>query len=256
MSPPVGPAPGRRGPDPGHRFSPGDRVGAYVVTGLAGVGSTAAVYRARHAVACGDVALKVRHQPLDATCRRRFARECLVHWAVSGSPGVVRMHTASGVDEPEAWLAMELFDEPLSERLRRGALPPAEAREAALAVVDAVAAVHAAGFVHRDVNPGNVLLATGRAALGDFGSADHGRRPGADPAEGTPPYRAPELLRGRDPGPVSDLYSTAMTVRTATAGCAPPELTEALRVAAAPEPEARSLGLEELREVLLRWCPR
>src|SRR5262249_23507184 len=106
---------------------------------------------------------------------------------------------------------------------RRGALPAREVAHIGLELCSALEALESAGVVHRDVKPANIVLGTGRrGVLTDFGlgwrsalDATKGR------ASGTPYFMAPELLRGEEPNPRTDLYALGVTLWWALAGKSP-----------------------------------
>ena len=131
-------------------------------------------------------------------------------------------HLGSGADEaapgPLSYLVCEYVDgQSLAQRLDGGPLPAAEVAEIGIGVAQALAVLHVAGVVHRDVKPGNVLLenSTGRAKLSDFGIA---RDLGTDPVTrtsdviGTAPYLSPEQARGETVGCPSDIYSLGLVL--------------------------------------------
>lgn len=214
------------------------------------------MYRAVHLATDGDVALKVWHEGHGQDTLSRFVRECRIHWQLSDHPSVVRMHAAAAPDAPRLWTALELCDTSLRHRLAGGPIPHRSARQVCLAVIDAAEAVITHGFVHRDINPGNILLRGDRALLADFGSADHATRPGLDPGEGTGPFLAPELLDAGVPGPASELYSIARVVAVTLPPDVPESLRAALAVAADPDPHRRTTTLPQLRDMLSSWQPR
>ena len=123
-----------------------------------------------------------------------------------------------GEDASGLFLAMELLEgEPLSARLARGALPAAEAAQVALAVLNALGALHEHGIVHRDLKPSNIFLSRHGVKLLDFGlarpfaGAEAGRDRDVDLTQpgmvmGTPRYMSPEQIEGRSIGPASDLF--------------------------------------------------
>jgi hypothetical protein len=182
-----------------------------------GEGSSAIVHRAVHKSMGVEVALKVWRRRLTPTQRERFLHECGAQWALSDHSHVVRLLWASAPDDGPPWIATELYKESLADRQRR--FPPLS-RDEALTVTEDVlrglGAIHGSGLVHRDVTPGNVFLSNGRAALGDFGIAVPVWGCGADRA-GTERFMAPEVLGGADPSPRSDVYSAAVTLRSAFA---------------------------------------
>lgn len=110
-----------------------------------------------------------------------------------------------------------------------GPLPPGLVKVLTCQLLDALTAVHAAGIVHRDVKPANLLLdATGQAAprlrLSDFGiaaSPDEPRLTRASEAVHTPGYSSPAAVAGADPEPAQDLYSVAMVMQEMLTGRRP-----------------------------------
>jgi CHASE2 domain-containing sensor protein len=213
--------------------------GRYRLLERLGEGAVGVVYRALHTGIERQVALKVLHADLalDAGALERFEREARALGRLE-HPNVVDVTdfgVEDGAEGRHAFLAMELLDgETLADLSRReGPLP----LERALPLLDGIAraldAVHAAGIVHRDLTPRNVVLAPGPAGetvvkVLDFGLAGflEGRPPAlSEPAArglpeaadvtdfhlGTPLYTAPEFLRGGNKAsPASDLYSFAV----------------------------------------------
>ena len=114
--------------------------------------------------------------------------------------------------------------ETLADRLTAGPVDPDRVRRLAHDVLGALSAAHAAGIVHRDVKPGNILLTPdGSAKIADFGIATS---LDADPTSashliGTPAYLAPERLDGAPASPRSDLYSLGVVLYEALAGAKP-----------------------------------
>ena len=125
------------------------------------------------------------------------------------------------------WLIMEhVPGRSLSEIIKSdGPIDPAVVAEIGAQVADGLAAAHAAGTMHRDVKPGNVLIREdGVAKISDFGIA----RTHGDPAltqsgllSGTPSYFSPELARGGEPGPATDVWALGATLYAAVEGHAP-----------------------------------
>jgi eukaryotic-like serine/threonine-protein kinase len=211
---------------------PGSIVaGRYELLDRIGRGAMGTVWRARDQVLHRDVAVKeVRLPPRmsdreRAIVRERTLREARVS-ARLNHPGVVTVY-----DVVEAggtpWIVMELVAARSLDRVvaEDGPLPPRRAAETGLMLVGALASAHAAGIVHRDVKPGNVLVTSeGRAVLTDFGIA----AVDGDPAltqtgmvMGTPGFCAPERIRGEPATPASDLWSLGATLYAAVEGCGP-----------------------------------
>ncbi|WP_309115178.1 serine/threonine-protein kinase [Saccharothrix sp.] len=135
-------------------------------------------------------------------------------------------------DDGQPWLVMEyLASRSLSTVLaERGTLPPREVAAIGSQVASALAAAHNAGIVHRDIKPGNVLLGDdGTVKITDFGIS---RATGdvtvtaTGMLAGTPAYLAPEVAKGYDPGPPSDVFSLGSTLYAAVEGMPPFGLNE------------------------------
>jgi tetratricopeptide (TPR) repeat protein len=173
----------------------------FEVADVAGQGGMGTVYRARDRRTSEIVAVKVLHTA-QGDSAERFAREIRV-LAGLRHPGIVR-YIADGFTRTGAqWLAMEWLDgEPLSKRLAREGLTPAEAIALARRIAEALGAAHERGVIHRDIKPSNLFLQHGdleRVKVLDFGVArmvDASRdstRTGV--MIGTPGYMAPEQVR-------------------------------------------------------------
>ncbi|MXG24674.1 protein kinase domain-containing protein [Streptomyces sp. YIM 132580] len=141
-------------------------------------------------------------------------------------PGVVTVHDVIEYDK-RPWIVMQYVDGPslADEAKEKGDIAPREAARIGLHVLSALRAAHTAGVLHRDVKPGNVLLARdGQVLLTDFGiAAIEGDSTITRTGElvGSIDYLAPERVRGGDPGPASDLWSLGATLYTAVEGRSP-----------------------------------
>ncbi|MFI6522230.1 WD40 repeat domain-containing serine/threonine protein kinase [Spirillospora sp. NPDC050679] len=129
-------------------------------------------------------------------------------------------------DDGMPWIIMELVDGlALNSLVRKeGPLPPQRAAEVGLAVLEALCAAHAAGVVHRDVKPANVLIGGGRVVLTDFGIATiegDSSLTHSGYVMGAPAYTAPERARGEPATPASDLWSLGATLFYAVEGHRP-----------------------------------
>ncbi|MER6556971.1 serine/threonine-protein kinase [Streptomyces sp. NPDC001027] len=234
-------------------------LGGYRIVDRLGAGGMGVVYRGR-ARSGREVAVKVVHAQYaeDPVFRARFRQEIAVVRKVSGA------FTAPVVDaDPEAvrpWMATQYVSGPaLSARIRdHGPLRGAELRRLALGLVEALREIHRAGVVHRDLKPGNVLMAHDGPRVIDFGisrAAENQTLTETGKMIGTPPFMSPEQLTdARSVGPASDVFSLAALLVFAATGRGPfdadsPYLT-AWRVMQ-EEPKVEAVA-EPLRSVLTR----
>ncbi|MFD8571318.1 protein kinase [Streptomyces sp. NPDC059639] len=141
-------------------------------------------------------------------------------------PAVVTVHDVLEHDD-RPWIVMELVEGPsLADAVKEhGRIVPAEAARIGLWTLRALRAAHNAGVLHRDVKPGNVLLARdGSVKLTDFGIAQvEGDSTITRTGEivGSVDYLAPERVSGSEPGPASDLWALGATLYTAVEGRSP-----------------------------------
>ncbi len=163
-------------------------------------------------------------------------------------------------------VVMELVAAPTLELVvtRSGPLDPAQAASLGLGVLGALEAAHAAGVVHRDVKPSNVMmLDDGGVKLADFGIAsakDDTRITAAGLVLGTPSYMAPEQAAGRATGPPADLWGLGALLYFAVEGVTPFERGDALPTLNAvlhdpPRPMERADGLAPAVMALLAKVP-
>ncbi|WP_242902745.1 protein kinase domain-containing protein [Actinomadura terrae] len=202
-----------------------ERVGPYRLLGRLGAGGMGVVYLGRSR-AGRAVAVKVVRRSFagDARYAERFRREVAAARRVTGT------FTAPVLDaDPDAvppWLVIAYLPG-LSLReavLAFGPLPAASVRPLAAGVAEALAAIHRAGVVHRDLKPGNVMLTAGGPRVIDFGVARPEdavtiTRTGAH--IGTPGFMAPEQLRGDRAGPAADVFAMGATLAYAATGTEP-----------------------------------
>jgi serine/threonine protein kinase len=197
--------------------------GRYELHALIGEGAFGRVYRGRDRRLARTVAVKVIKPwwAEDSAWVKRFQREAQLLARIS-DPGIVQIYDIGHADAGPYYVAELVDGESLAERLRRGPLAVAEAREIAEQLAHALAGAHAQGIVHCDVKPANVLItAAGKVKVGDFGVArlaeGTSQAPSATVA-GTPRYMSPEQARGRPSGPATDVYSAGVVLYEMLAG--------------------------------------
>jgi serine/threonine protein kinase len=206
----------RREPDPAG-LQPGDAFGDFVIDDQLGEGGMGIVFRAIREDGA-VVALKVIKPGLvaDEKTARRFAREARAASEVD-HPHLIDLIDAGDVDGV-GYLAMRyVAGKSLDDRIRaHGPLPGEDTTRIVAEIASALDALHAAGLVHRDVKPSNILLDEERGALlTDFGLAkrrDYSMLTAPGQMLGTLDYIAPEMLRGEEPGPSADLYALGCVV--------------------------------------------
>ncbi|MDA8063695.1 MAG: serine/threonine-protein kinase, partial [Actinomycetota bacterium] len=212
-------------------------AGRYRLGGRLGRGGMAEVFDAFDERLARPVAVKLLRQAMtaDPGMRARFDREARSAASLN-HPNVVAVYD-SGEDAGRAFLVMErLPGETLADRMRSGPVDPEWLRGIALDVLSALDAAHRRRIVHRDIKPGNILIAAdGRAKVADFGIAkairDGGDARGAEPATadlttvgmlvGTIAYLSPEQIRGEQASPQSDLYALGVVLYEALGGRKP-----------------------------------
>jgi len=205
-------------------------AGRYRLGTTIGRGGMGVVWQARDELLSRDVAIKELTWPAyfsgeeqQAACRRA-TREAKMAARLSHR-NVIRIFDIIEEDGCP-WIVMELLP-PRSLRdlvKEEGVLSPAQAAEVGLGILAALRAAHAAGIVHRDVKPANILMAPDRVVLTDFGIAR-----GAGTATltnigvliGSPSYMAPERARGGQSGPPSDLWGLGASLYAAVEGHGP-----------------------------------
>jgi serine/threonine-protein kinase len=225
-----------------------EQIGQYVLKRKLGEGGMGEVYLAEHRLLKRPCAVKFIRPELAAhpATAARFAREVQ---AVTGLTHVntVRVYDYGRADDGSFYYVMEYLDGPTLERLVRdhGPLPPGRAVHLLRQLCGALAEAHAAGLVHRDLKPGNVIVARlggvcDVAKLLDFGlvldetAADPGDRlTRAGVVLGTPAYMAPEQAAGEPVDARGDVYSLGAVAYYALTGRPPFEGESALQVMAA-----------------------
>ncbi|MGX1912592.1 protein kinase domain-containing protein [Streptomyces phaeochromogenes] len=245
-------------------------AGRYRLIERIGRGGMGTVWRAEDEVLSREIALKRLHaqQHLSedelATVYERTRREASSAARIT-HPNVVVVHDVLD-DEGLPCIVMEYVHGTTLGALLKGggALPPGEAARVGLGMIAALRAAHAAGVLHRDVKPGNVLLGgNGRVVLTDFGIAmATGTSTLTKTGEiiGSIDYIAPERMRGHKPGPTADLWALGATLFQSVEGRPPFRKATAMETAYAiavdPLAPMKQAGpLEPLIEMLLAKDP-
>ncbi|MGW2791124.1 serine/threonine-protein kinase [Streptomyces sp. NPDC001251] len=262
------------------------QVGPYELVRRLGRGGMGEVFLGRspggRLVAVKVVAAELAH---DAVFRRRFALEVKAARKVGG------FYTAQVVDADtdavRPWLVTAYIPGPSLHQVigDSGPLPLRALRVLGSGLAEGLAAIHAADLVHRDLKPGNVIVADDGPRVIDFGIAralDGGQHTGA--VIGTPGFMSPEQAQGKPVGPASDVFALGCVLTYAATGHSPygqgrsdvvlyrtvheppdlegvpDELTAFLRICLAPEPGGRPLVSDALRHLVTsvddtQWLP-
>jgi serine/threonine protein kinase len=202
-----------------------ERLGPYRVIRRLGQGGMGVVYLAQDADG-QSVAVKALHPGMaqEENARRRLAREVDTMHRVR-SPYVAEVLGADLGGDPPYIVTRYVPGLTLDAVISAGGpLTGAALGRLAYGLAQALAAVHAAGVVHRDLKPGNVMITDGEPVVIDFGIAqlaETTRLTVTGMFMGTPGYLAPEVIEGKDSGPGSDVHSWGATVAYAATGRPP-----------------------------------
>jgi serine/threonine-protein kinase len=251
-------------------------IDRYTLHERLGQGGMACVYRATHEKLERDYAIKLLYGDMssDKQFAERFKREAQTA-AQLDHPNVVKVVDFGVTPEGLNFLVMELLNGHTLHRILRdkGPLSPRRAAGFLKQIAAGLAVAHKAGFVHRDLKPGNIMIVEERrkqiAKILDFGlvrlagesdrgsNADRLTRTGV--TLGTPYYMAPEQIRGEQATPKSDLYGLGAVLYEMLSGAPPykgslPEII-VQQFVERPRPLGNAGGLERLAEELLSKDP-
>ena len=245
-----------------------DQIGQYQVISELGQGGMSVVYRASHPV-YGVVALKVlpKHLVSHPVAKARFSQEAALLDKLT-HPVVCRIFE-SAVLEGCAVIAMEEVTGPALEcHMREKRVGFYDTMRIALDLSEALSAAHRIGIVHRDIKPGNILLADGRdPRLIDFGIAKFAdtRLTATGEVMGTPTYMSPEQWRADPVGPATDIWSLGVLLFEMLAG-SPPFATDSVAGTAhnvlndpapdLPDKSSDGVSLLKLRPLLTRMLEK
>ncbi len=215
----------------------GSRLGPYEIQAPLGAGGMGEVYRARDTRLDRTVAIKIlpEHLSGSAEARQRFDREARAISSLS-HPNICHLYDV-GQQDSTSYLVMEYLEgETLAERLRRGPMPLDQIVKVGSEICEGLDKAHRSGVVHRDLKPGNIMLAKGGAKLMDFGLA---KAPAAalkglsssnslvtvsqpltteGTIVGTIQYMSPEQLEGNEADVRSDIFSLGAVLYEMTTG--------------------------------------
>ena len=205
----------------------GQIVGRFRVVEPLGKGGMGVVWKAEDPALGRAVAIKfLPASQLDSeVARRRFVREARAASTLS-HPGLATVYDVGEADGVP-YIAMQFVaGQTVRDRLKEARIAPAEAVRIAAAVADALAHAHAHGVVHRDVTASNIMVQPGGTPIVlDFGvarrTADTSRLSKTGDMVGTVGYMAPEIIKGEDATPQSDIFSLGVVLYEMLAGRRP-----------------------------------
>ncbi|MDZ4859304.1 MAG: protein kinase [Candidatus Hydrogenedentes bacterium] len=197
--------------------------GRYVLEQELGRGGMGVVYLARDSQLDRPVALKFLGNLVDSSeeFRQRFVREARTAAKIS-HPNIIAIYDISA-SVGKAYIAMEYVDGPSLHKYltSKGGLKARETINVIVQACNALAAIHEAGIVHRDIKPDNILIAKGGLIkLTDFGlaKAEDSRMTRTGVVMGTPSYMAPEQVLGKEADARSDIYSMGLVMYECLSG--------------------------------------
>jgi eukaryotic-like serine/threonine-protein kinase len=205
----------------------GRKIGEYRILAKLGGGAFGTVYRAAHATTGTIVALKLLAHPIDHADSQRVVIEARAASKIA-HPNCVEVFDLQLTSDRRPYIVMQLLEGVTLAKVMQQQLSVAEAVTLISDVLKGVAAAHRQGVVHRDLKPGNIFVANGRAVIVDFGFAKLISDPSTPNLSitgevvGTPAYMAPEQIKsGRAIDGRIDLYAISCVLYEMLAGRLP-----------------------------------
>ena len=207
-------------------LSAGDSIGRYRIVRAIGRGGMGVIYLASDPRLNRLVALKLlpAHLSVDSNARRRFEEEARAA-SLLDHTNIATVYEVDETADGRLFIAMAYYEgETLRDKLQRGALAITDVVTLAIQIADGLKAAHAAGLVHRDIKPGNIIVTSkGVAKIVDFGIAriatDEITQNSA--TAGTIAYMSPEQTRGAPPDPRMDVWSFGVMLYEMLTGARP-----------------------------------
>ena len=205
---------------------PGETVARYSIVRAIGRGGMGVIYLASDPRLNRSVALKLlpAHLSVDTNARRRFEEEARAA-SLLDHPNIATVYEVDETGDGQLFIAMAYYEgETLRDKLERGPLAITDVVTLAAQIADGLKAAHAAGLVHRDIKPGNVIVTPqGVAKIVDFGIAriatDDITHTSA--TAGTVAYMSPEQTHGAPPHPRMDVWSFGVMLYEMLTGARP-----------------------------------
>jgi serine/threonine protein kinase len=268
----------------------GKQIGPYIIQEKLGEGGMGVVYKGIHKDIEQTVAIKVLYPQYakDENFRERFKREAKVQ-AKLHHPNVVNILNYLEDEDGNMYIVMEYVGGgSLEDKMRTGKISLSDSVSVIIQVLNALSYMHSNSIIHRDIKPSNIMFADSIVKVSDFGIAkpmsDKGlTKTGA--IVGTVWYMAPEIIKGEDPTPASDLYAVGvilyqlLTGRTPFYGKTdfevmkshlekepqppetlnpnlPPGTWDLIKRALAKNPKERFSSADEFKQALIDWFSR
>jgi eukaryotic-like serine/threonine-protein kinase len=247
----------------------GEKLSRYSIVEQLGAGGMGVVYRARDERLQRDVALKILppNTVADDNARRRLEREAryLAQLSHANVAAIYDFDSDGGVD----FLVMEYVSGVGLDLRSGGGFTDAELGDVGMQLADGLAAAHERGVVHRDIKPANLILTSaGRLKILDFGvsslqtpkQAERDATTKSHGISGTPPYMAPEQLRGEDVDPRADIWAAGAVLYELATGERPfrgstaASLADAILNQSPESPRVRNRSLSVPLEAVIMKC--